>query len=118
MTHALFRFIHPASQGGALPHRQDALPVLRMEAPHPSLFLDLFDAQIGIFVPTLITRGKRAVRSLDPDQLGKGIDEGMEFHFSALACGNVDASEDEVVDVALSPTEILFYICKKINAGK
>src|SRR5258707_2776174 len=101
LAQALFRLIGPACPDGALPHRQDALPVIRMRTLHPSLPLGLFGAQAGIVAPALIIRVDIAVRSPGPDQLGDGIDQGMDFSFGLLPRGDDDAGVDEGIDVAI-----------------
>src|SRR5260370_30700988 len=101
LAQALFRLIGPACPDGALPHRQDALPVIRMRTLHPSLPLGLFGAQAGIVAPALIIIVDIPVRAPGPDQLGDGIDQGMDFSFGSLARGDVDAGNDEIVDVVV-----------------
>src|SRR6266851_5162435 len=67
MAQALFCFIRPAGLDGPLPHRQDALPVIRMRTLHPSLPLCLFGGHAGIVAPALIIIVDISVRSPGPD---------------------------------------------------
>src|SRR5258708_34493604 len=51
LAQALFHFIRPAGLAGALPYRQDALPVIWMDTLQPSISLRLFGRHAGIVPP-------------------------------------------------------------------
>ena len=72
-----------------------------MHTLHPSLPLCLLGGHAGIVAPALITIVNIPVRSPGPDQLGDGIDQGMDFSFGSLARRDVDPSHDEILDVVV-----------------
>src|SRR5258708_5863498 len=101
IAQALFHFIRRAGFGGVLPHRLDAWPVIGMETLHPSISPRLFGGHAGIVAPALICIVDIPIWSPGPDQLGDGIDQGMDFSFGSLARGDVDAGNDEILDVVV-----------------
>src|SRR5258706_16230893 len=101
IAQAHFPFIRPAGLEGALPHRPDASPVIGMHTLHPSLPVYLLYRHLDIVTPPLVTVFKRAIGAEHPHKLGDSIDQYTHFCFGALARGDVDAGDDEILDVVV-----------------
>src|SRR3989442_411489 len=78
IAQALFHFIRPACLDGVLPPRLDARPVIWMDTLQPSISLRLFGRHARIVAPALICIVDIPIWSPGPDQLGDGIDQGMD----------------------------------------
>ncbi len=72
-----------------------------MDTLQPSIPLCLLGGHAGIVAPALIRIVDIPVRSPGPDQLGDGIDQGMDFSLGSLARGDVDPGNDEILDVVV-----------------
>ncbi len=101
MAQALFCFIGPAGLEGTLPYPQGALLVIRVDGLEPAVPLGLLARHAGIVTPALVTVVSRAIGARHPDQLRDGIDQHTDFLFGSLARGDVDAGDDEILDVVV-----------------
>src|SRR5260370_30882015 len=68
-----------------------------MDTLQPSIPLCLLGGHAGIVAPALIRIVNKPVWLPGPDQLGDGIDQGMDFSFGSLARGDVDPGNDDIL---------------------
>src|SRR5260221_11624461 len=101
IAQALFHFIRPACLDGVLPPRLDARPVIWMDTLQPSISLRLFGRHARIVAPASIRIVNIPVGLPGPDQLGDGIDQGMDCSVGSLARADVDAGHDDILDVVV-----------------
>src|SRR5258708_1481676 len=82
-----------------MPDRHGVLIIVGVDSLEPAIPLVLLGGHGGILTPSSVPVFTRALGAQDPDKLGDGIDQGMDFVFGSLARGDVDAGDDEILDV-------------------
>src|SRR5260221_8811533 len=99
IAQALFHFIRPACLDGVLPPHLDARPVIWMDTLQPSISLRLFGRHARIVAPASIRIVNIPVGLPGPDQLGDGIDQGMDYSLGSLVRADRGAGHYERLTV-------------------